>query len=105
MHDMCNRVMKASAEHVIPGQRKSIVAVKMLKGILITLNSQLSPKSLPDDADEKTKKDFLGEAQLLAKFGSHPNVMGLLKVVCQSSPQLVIISYMPHGDLKHYLRK
>jgi hypothetical protein len=58
-----------------------------------------------DDADEKMKKNFLGEATLLAKFGNHPNVMGLLRVICQSNPQLVIIWYMPHGDLKHYLRE
>ncbi len=51
------------------------------------------------------RKGFLGEAQLLAKFGSHPNVMGLLKVVCRSTPVLVVISYMPHGDLRNYLRK
>ena len=51
------------------------------------------------------RKNFLGEAQLLAKFGSHANVMGLLKVVCQSSPQLIIVPYMPHGSLKNYLKK
>ena len=58
-----------------------------------------------DDATDKMRENFIGEAELLAKFGSHPNVMGLLKVVCQSSPQLVIIPYMQHGDLKRYLRK
>jgi serine/threonine protein kinase len=60
---------------------------------------------IPDDADDRMQKDFLGEAQLLAKFGTHPNVMGLLKVVRQSKPLLVILSFMPHGDLRNYLRK
>lgn len=72
---------------------------------LLPLPPESSMHPSLDDADEKMKKNFLGEATLLAKFGSHPNVMGLLRVVCQSSPQLVIIWYMPHGDLKHYLRK
>ena len=62
-------------------------------------------KIIIDNADEKTRKNFLGEAQLLAKFGSHPNVMSLLKVSCHSIPMLVVLWYMPHGDLKHYLRK
>ncbi len=58
-----------------------------------------------DDSDDKTRKDFFGEAQLLAKFGSHPNVMGLLKVIHKGSPAMVITHFMPHGDLKHYLKK
>ena len=58
-----------------------------------------------ENADEKIRKDFFGEAQLLAKFGIHPNVMGLLKVVHNGSPALVITHYMPHGDLKNYLKK
>ena len=56
-----------------------------------------------DGAGEHARKDFLGEAHMLAQF-NHPNVMGLLKVVTKSEPVLVILPYMPNGDLKGYLK-
>lgn len=57
-----------------------------------------------EGASEVVRKDFLGEAHMLAKF-NHPNVLGLLKVVTKSEPVLVVLPYMPNGDLKSYLRR
>ena len=41
---------------------------------------------------------------MLAKF-RHPNVLGLLRVVTKSEPILVILPYMPNGDLRGFLRR
>ena len=51
-----------------------------------------------------TKKDFLGEAHMLAKF-NHPNVLGLLRVVTKTEPIMVVLPYMPNGDLRGFLRR
>ena len=56
-----------------------------------------------EGATDSTRKDFLGEAQMLAHF-KHPNVMGLVGVSTVLQPVLVIIPYMPNGDLKSYLK-
>ena len=40
---------------------------------------------------------------MLAHF-KHPNVMGLIGVSTVLQPVLVIIPYMPNGDLKSYLK-
>ena len=57
-----------------------------------------------EGASDEVKKDFLGEAHMLAKF-NHPNVLGLLKVVTRTEPILVVLPYMPNGDLKGFLRR
>ena len=59
---------------------------------------------LTDDADEKTQRDFLGEAHMLAQF-QHNNVMGLFGAVTVTKPVLIVIHYMPNGDLRKYLIK
>lgn len=41
---------------------------------------------------------------MLAQF-KHDNVMGLLGVVTMSEPIMVILHYMPYGDLKTYLHR
>ena len=57
-----------------------------------------------EGASDVVKKDFLGEAHMLAKF-NHPNVLGLLKVVTRTEPILVVLPYMPNGDLRGFLRR
>ena len=57
-----------------------------------------------EGATDNARKDFLGEAQMLATF-NHSNVMGLLKVVTKSEPVMVIIPFMTNGDLKNYLKR
>ena len=108
--------MKGVAKGVIPGQRESTVAVKMLKGTELlysfhlnytraaTFTSILYLLTLAEGSSDKIKKDFLGEAHMLAKF-RHPNVLGLLRVVTKSEPILVILPYMPNGDLRGFLRR
>jgi len=59
---------------------------------------------LTEDASEDDKKNFLGEAHMLAQF-SHPNVLALLGVVTVGEPMLVVIPFMKNGDLRSFLSK
>jgi len=62
-------------------------------------------KMLKDDATEKERKDLLSELELMKKLKPHPHVIKLLGCVTASDPLLVIIEYVPYGDLLGYLRK
>ena len=56
-----------------------------------------------EGASDSTRKDFLGEAHMLAQF-QHQNVMTLLGVVTNKKPSLVITHFMPNGSLKTFLK-
>ena len=60
--------------------------------------------SVVEGASDESKKDFLGEAQLLSQF-NHPNVLTLLGVVTTDDPVLVITPYMKNGDLHSFLTR
>ena len=57
-----------------------------------------------EGATDSIRKDFLGEAHMLAQF-KHANVMGLLGVVTVSEPVMIILHYMSCGDLKTFLSR
>lgn len=63
-------------------------------------------KSLPDGAAEGERRDLLSELNLLKKLKPHPHIIRLLACVTigQEGP-LVIIEYVPYGDLLGYLRR
>ncbi|KJE95342.1 tyrosine-protein kinase transforming protein ros [Capsaspora owczarzaki ATCC 30864] len=61
-------------------------------------------KSLKSDADEKSRKDFEGEAKLMAPF-VHPNVVRLLAALFESEPHLVLLEFVQYGDLRTLLQK
>jgi len=77
----------------------SVVAVKMLK----------------EHSSSSDLKDLLSELNLLKKLKPHPNVIQLLGCLtkdvirCKGGrefrPPLVILEYVPHGDLLGYLKK
>lgn len=74
----------------LEGEKETItVAIKMLKG----------------DALESDKKDLLSELQVMKTLKPHPHVIKLLACVTKSDPLMVIIEYVPFGDLLGYLRK
>lgn len=62
-------------------------------------------KMLKDNPTEKERKDLLSELEVLKKLKPHRHVIKLLGCVTQSDPLLVIIEYVPYGDLLGYLRK
>ncbi|CAH3158993.1 unnamed protein product, partial [Pocillopora meandrina] len=62
-------------------------------------------KTLKDDASESDRKDLMSELRLMKELDAHPHVTELLGCVTKSEPLMVLIEYIPHGDLLGYLRK
>ena len=54
------------------------------------------------DTDEK---DFLQEIDLMKSIGFHKNIVNLIGASTQMEPLCLVLEYMPHGDLLHYLKK
>ncbi|KAJ8258719.1 hypothetical protein COCON_G00177310 [Conger conger] len=72
----------------LPGKRDIPVALKTLKA----------------GFSEKQRRDFLGEASIMAQF-DHPNVIHLEGVVTRSKPVMIITEYMENGSLDSFLRR
>jgi len=62
-------------------------------------------KMLKDNATEKERNDLLSELEVMKKLRPHRHVIKLLGCVTESDPLLVVIEYVPYGDLRGYLRK
>nr|XP_058945534.1 hemicentin-1-like isoform X2 [Pocillopora verrucosa] len=62
-------------------------------------------KMLKDNATDTERKDLLSELEVLKKLKPHPHVIKLQGCVTESDPLLVLIEYVPYGDLLGYLRK
>ncbi|XP_033122318.1 muscle, skeletal receptor tyrosine protein kinase-like [Anneissia japonica] len=82
------RVFQARVPHLVPDEKETIVAVKMLK----------------DDADADTMRYFNREAEVITRF-NHQNIVKLLGVCFVGKPLSIILEYMGHGDLQHFLRR
>ncbi|KAJ8400222.1 hypothetical protein AAFF_G00399160 [Aldrovandia affinis] len=72
----------------LPGKRDIPVALKTLKA----------------GYSEKQRRDFLGEASIMAQF-DHPNIIHLEGVVTRSKPVMIITEYMENGSLDSFLRR
>ncbi|CAH3043290.1 unnamed protein product [Pocillopora meandrina] len=68
-----------------------IVAVKMLHGELNLYNDQ--------------RREFLEEIRLMKAVGTHKNIVNMLGCCTVEEPMFLLVEYIPHGDLLHYLRK
>ncbi|KAL9964751.1 hypothetical protein ACROYT_G028432 [Oculina patagonica] len=83
-----SQVAKATAKN-IRGNQDVTVAVKMLK----------------ENAPDSDRKDLLSELEWMKKLKPHPHVITLMGCVTETDPLLVLIEYVPYGDLLGYLRK
>ncbi|KAL9964729.1 hypothetical protein ACROYT_G028409 [Oculina patagonica] len=83
------QVAKATVMNINGVKGRKTVAVKMLK----------------ENAPKTDKKDLLSELELLKILKPHPHVIKLIGCVTESEPLLVLIEYIPYGDLLGYLRK
>ncbi|XP_066024495.1 fibroblast growth factor receptor 2-like isoform X2 [Pocillopora verrucosa] len=83
------QVAKGTAEGLrgMPGM--TTVAIKMLKS----------------NATESDKRDLMKELETMKQLKPHPYVIKLLGCVTESEPLLVLVEYVPFGDLVGYLRK
>ncbi|KAD4982483.1 hypothetical protein E3N88_19154 [Mikania micrantha] len=68
--------------------------------------TQVAVKKLGDElfTDEDKVTAFRDELELLQKI-RHPNVVQFLGAVTQSSPMMIVIEFLPKGDLKACLSK
>ncbi|XP_070001579.1 discoidin domain-containing receptor 2 [Penaeus vannamei] len=60
--------------------------------------------ALRQDASPEVREDTWREAQLLATL-SDPNLAGLVGVVSRDDPLVLIMEFLPLGDLNQYLRR
>jgi len=83
-------VYKAQAEGIVPGQRKSTVAIK-------TLATEVAE-------DENIKDEFMSEVKIMMDMNCD-NVVRLLGVCTDKQPFYMIMEFLPKGDLKDVLTK
>ncbi|XP_044168126.1 fibroblast growth factor receptor 3-like [Acropora millepora] len=83
------QVAKGTGKNLPFRSGATIVAIKMVKA----------------NAAESDKQDLKSELQLMKTLKPHPHVIKLLGCVTESEPLLVLIEYVPYGDLLGYLRK
>ncbi|XP_067030254.1 fibroblast growth factor receptor-like isoform X2 [Acropora muricata] len=83
------RVAKGTAKNLSLRSGVTSVAIKMVKA----------------NAPESDKRDLRSELELMKTLKPHPHVIKLLGCVTDSEPLLVLIEYVPYGDLLGYLRK
>ena len=51
------------------------------------------------------ERDFLEEIGLIKSIGYHKNIINVIGTSTMMKPFFLVLEYMPHGDLLHYLRK
>ncbi|XP_068728085.1 uncharacterized protein [Montipora capricornis] len=65
-------------------------------------------KELHENANEGQKLEFLNEIELMKVLGKSPNVLSFVGCWTEATPQKtplrLIMEYVPHGDLLHWLR-
>ena len=56
-------------------------------------------------ANEQDKEQFLEEIDLMKQIGYHANVLGMIGFWTRSEPFLLLLEYVPCGDLLNWLRE
>ncbi|XP_066251648.1 vascular endothelial growth factor receptor 1-like [Euwallacea similis] len=85
-------VMKAEARGIVPGEPKTIVAVKMVK----------------ENADQSYIKALVSELKIMVHLGKHINVVNLLGACTKNVAKrelLVVVEYCRFGNLQNYIYK
>ncbi|XP_054082942.1 vascular endothelial growth factor receptor 1 isoform X4 [Zeugodacus cucurbitae] len=83
-------VLKADAEGIRPGEKETVVAVKMVKRI----------------ADNEVMRALVTELKILVHLGPHLNVVNLLGAVTKNIAKrelMVIVEYCRYGNVQNFL--
>ena len=59
---------------------------------------------LPENAKEEERREFMDEIELMKKVGKHQNVLSFFGCWTTTKPILLMVEYIAHGDLLHWLR-
>ncbi|XP_013384385.1 uncharacterized protein LOC106154548 isoform X2 [Lingula anatina] len=62
-------------------------------------------KMTKKNAPPSYKEDLLAEICLMKKIGAHPNIVSLIGSCTVREPLALVMEYMPHGNLLHFLRR
>ncbi|XP_078374593.1 proto-oncogene tyrosine-protein kinase receptor Ret-like isoform X2 [Oculina patagonica] len=62
-------------------------------------------KSLKENAQPKDTQDMLSELDVMKPLHPHPHVVRLIGCCTKKDPLLIVLEYLPYGDLLGYLRK
>ena len=56
-------------------------------------------------ATVEEEQAFLEEIDLIKSIGFHKNIINVIGTSTMMKPLFLVLEYMSHGDLQHYLRK
>ena len=56
-------------------------------------------------ATVEEERAFLEEIDLIKSIGFHKNIINVIGASTMMKPLFLVLEYMSHGDLLHYLRK
>ncbi|XP_039437782.1 vascular endothelial growth factor receptor 1-like [Culex pipiens pallens] len=85
-------VMMATAQGLVPDEKESTVAVKMVR----------------KQTDNVVMRALISELKIMIHLGPHPNVVNLLGAITKNVVKrelMVIVEYCPYGNLQDYLMK
>ncbi|KAM7429678.1 hypothetical protein ABFA07_019499 [Porites harrisoni] len=68
-------------------------------------NDTVAVKSLKGSAANKDKQDMITELNVMKRLKPHPHVLKLIGCCSIGDPLLIVLEYLPYGDLLGYLRK
>ena len=57
-----------------------------------------------ENATEEEKRQLVREIELMKEVGTHRNIVSMLGYWIQSPPIMLIMEYVPNGDLLQWLR-
>ena len=90
--------------HQIGSGEFGIVSLAQWYDTSTNTSSIVAVKSISDNCSEAEKVKFLREAAIMGQF-LHNNVVRLHGVVMEEEKSMIILEYMPKGDLREYLLK
>ena len=63
-------------------------------------------KTIKPGSTNRDKEEFLKEMAVMSKMIHHPNIVRLYGIVTDTAApsHLIVLEYLPHGDLRSYLR-
>uniref|UniRef100_A0A1Q3FM28 receptor protein-tyrosine kinase n=1 Tax=Culex tarsalis TaxID=7177 RepID=A0A1Q3FM28_CULTA len=85
-------VMMATAQGLVPDEKETTVAVKMVR----------------KQTDNIVMRALISELKIMIHLGPHPNVVNLLGAITKNVVKrelMVIVEYCPYGNLQDYLMK
>ncbi len=69
-----------------------------------TKQTCLLPFLISERAGEEGRNQLLQEIDFMRQIGSHRNVLSMLGYWVKSEPIMLILEYVPYGDLLQWLR-